>query len=841
MNLSLVIRAVDQFSGVFRQLERTSSTSVQKLDAISAKSQSMGMGAAATGLAMGAAILQPVKAYMAQEQALTDLSMAFDTVNGKSKFWPELVAQTEELGQKLPGTLADYANLLRAMKEGGISDEVLAKGGFRAAAYLKVLGKLAPEEAGKLTAIMSRSFGIAGEDMTKFVDIVQRAKFSFGLDLREMSDSIPYMAAGLKGLKVQGFEASKGIMALMGAGREGGLQGSMLGTSAAGLIESLPLLLRKLEKGKGYRMRDAEGVLAKHGIELEFFTKEGAFRGIPQMVGELDKLKAITSDKERLGAINSMFGDVAGRLVAVLGSDTYNTALKKLADQESLQKRINTATGTFSNLWEAATGTITVTLAKLGETVGPELKTFARWLNASADGIASWSSKHPTLTRFLFVTVTGVTLLTLGMGGLGLAVAGFARTASLAMTGIAMTSGLAATAAANIKLLAEYMMLAGGPMKGLLMLAGDAGWGRMAKLGTFLTSLTRLSTLGPAIAGALGSIGPAGWIILAVLAAISIASLLVWKNWTRLVNAVKPFLPVLKEWKDKLWAIAQDAMKPLREAMGPLRQAWGELKKAMSALWVQIRPLLVELDKLYKAFMRAFGSAMLRAIITLLKPFAYLLGVVLLAALYGLVNMLKTLAWALSGIVKAITWVIQKFTALVNAVTSITKQMKGSGKALMDNFAAGIKAGGVNAVRAVATVVAKVRRFLPFSPAKEGPLSDIHRIRFFETVADGLKPEALLSKIRGVMALARAGMTPGRLFRMAAAGAAVVAGAAGQGRAQASVSIDYHPSVKIEGGMGTPREIEAAVFRALSRDRDQLGRMVEDALARRGRVKFSGA
>ena len=58
---------------------------------------------------------------------------------------------------------------------------------------------------------------------------------------------------------------------------------------------------------------------------------------------------------------------------------------------------------------------------------------------------------------------------------------------------------------------------------------------------------------------------------------------------------------------------------------------------------------------------------------------------------------------------------------------------------------------------AIKGIVGGVRKFLPFSPAKEGPLKDIHRIRLVETIADGIKEAPLLSKVSGIMGKARAG------------------------------------------------------------------------------------
>jgi hypothetical protein len=46
----------------------------------------------------------------------------------------------------------------------------------------------------------------------------------------------------------------------------------------------------------------------------------------------------------------------------------------------------------------------------------------------------------------------------------------------------------------------------------------------------------------------------------------------------------------------------------------------------------------------------------------------------------------------------------------------------------------------------------RLRNFLPFSPAKEGALRDIHRIRLIETIADSMKPAPMVAAMRTVTA-----------------------------------------------------------------------------------------
>jgi hypothetical protein len=64
-----------------------------------------------------------------------------------------------------------------------------------------------------------------------------------------------------------------------------------------------------------------------------------------------------------------------------------------------------------------------------------------------------------------------------------------------------------------------------------------------------------------------------------------------------------------------------------------------------------------------------------------------------------------------------------------------------------------IKAKAKELYDAVKGTLSKVRNLLPFSPAKEGPLSDLHKtgLRFVETIAEGIKEDSLTAKASSIM------------------------------------------------------------------------------------------
>lgn len=114
----------------------------------------------------------------------------------------------------------------------------------------------------------------------------------------------------------------------------------------------------------------------------------------------------------------------------------------------------------------------------------------------------------------------------------------------------------------------------------------------------------------------------------------------------------------------------------------------------------------------------------------------------------GIVNSLKSAVTAsfkaLQRQVKSIWNLIKNaiVTPIKNAlklVTNLGSSFLKAGSGLINQMVRGIKNAAGNAVNAVKGVAGKVRNFLPFSPAKEGPLSDLNKLDFGGPIKDSLK------------------------------------------------------------------------------------------------------
>ena len=108
--------------------------------------------------------------------------------------------------------------------------------------------------------------------------------------------------------------------------------------------------------------------------------------------------------------------------------------------------------------------------------------------------------------------------------------------------------------------------------------------------------------------------------------------------------------------------------------------------------------------------------------------------------------------------------------------------IKETGSKIPQMLADGIKATIMMPYNLANTMVEKVRNLLPFSPAKEGPLRDLHKIKLVETIAATIKPAPLVNATSNALS-SFAGMSSPKPQAQGASGG----------------SINYSPTINISG------------------------------------------
>lgn len=88
------------------------------------------------------------------------------------------------------------------------------------------------------------------------------------------------------------------------------------------------------------------------------------------------------------------------------------------------------------------------------------------------------------------------------------------------------------------------------------------------------------------------------------------------------------------------------------------------------------------------------------------------------------------------------------FTAAWEWVKNLGSKFWEAGKNIVNSIWEGIKSMINKPIDAIKDMVSKIRDFLPFSPAKVGPLKTLHKVKIAETIATAIKPQPVVNAMQ---------------------------------------------------------------------------------------------
>ncbi|CHF66351.1 phage tail tape measure protein%2C family [Salmonella enterica subsp. enterica serovar Typhi] len=402
----------------------------RKLNAIKAKAEKTrelrnslagnGAGAMAAGVTTGMTLLAPVKAYSESENAANQLAGSMMGPGGKvAPEFEKINRLAVALGDKLPGTTADFQNMMTMLRRQGMSAQVILGGLGESAAYLGVQLQMAPTAAAEFAAKLQDATQTSEKDMMNLMDVIQKG-FYAGVDSGNMLQGFSKISSAMNIINKKGLEAVKTFAPLLVMAD----QGSMAGESAGNAY-------RKIFQAA----LDADNIKAVNddlkekgaGIKFNFSDGKGGFGGLENMYAQLEKLKKLNPETQ-MATMKDLFGNDAETLQALnimlsKGIEGYRETAAKLENQASLRERVDASLNTLGNKWEAATGTFTNAMASIGETVAPALKNLADWLGELASRLDGFVKRHPSLTSALFKMAAGFAVAATAVGAISLALA----------------------------------------------------------------------------------------------------------------------------------------------------------------------------------------------------------------------------------------------------------------------------------------------------------------------------------------------------------------------------------------------------------------------------------
>ena len=401
-----------------RQLKETLAQGMQNAPEL------MGMGAASYYGAK-TVMAPPVRAYSDLESATTDLRVAMmDAKKQVHGSFGAIAREAEKLGDFLPGSTKDFMGGASAMIRQGVDPAVVANGGLRASSYFGVLMGMNQAQSAETIAKVREAGGLKDNELVPMADLMQRGHYAFGLKPTDYLEVAKYAAPTYNTMGTTGLENAKRMLAIQGMAASVGLDGSSFGTNIAQMMNRLSQVDSRQNRNSS-EAKALRALLGKHGIELDFYDKEGRFMGPENMLTQLAKLRKL-NPVEQQRATYQLFGDEAGRPAQIMiqkGLEEYQRNLAKLDAQASLDDRITEKMNSFAMKLEALGGTIENVMARMAAPMGNASKPAIDAANGLFSKVGGFFEENPAVG-------------TAGLAGLGLGAAAGAWRGTGALLGL---------------------------------------------------------------------------------------------------------------------------------------------------------------------------------------------------------------------------------------------------------------------------------------------------------------------------------------------------------------------------------------------------------------------
>lgn len=684
--LSLIMNLIDNLTGPMAGVRSSVDGTVSKLQKVNSTLGSVAKTGAVmqeVGSQITGAVLSPVEATFETRRAIGELASL-----GVKDLGAVEDAAREFSDQWAGTTKADFIAAAYDIKSGiaTLSDEGVAE--FTSLAALTA--KATKSTAGEMTSLFATGYGIYKGYYDDMSDLEFGEMFSAGIakSVQQFKTTGSEMASSIENLGASATNANVPLeeqLTILGM-LQGTMSGREAGTKYAAFIQSA----------------------AKGGEELglSFLDANNQLKSLPEILDQLRGKYGDTIDAMEKQELASAFGtDEAVDLIDLL----YNKTEDLQGNILTMYDALGSGTGVATEMANAINETeperferLTQRIQNVKESIGNSLLPTINDLMSTGEQVltkvGSWVEENQELVRVIMLVV--------------LAIGGFL---TIAGTVIAVVSGVGLIITKTIsgfKLLKAGFLLAKGALTPLI-----------ASVWSFTAALLA---------------NPVTWIVIGIVALIAALVLLYNKcEWFRNgVNAIIDFF------KEKLGA----ALEVVTSIFSGIGNVIGSVMGAAKATVSQ------NLDNMRSAYESHGGGirGVAAAAIEGVKGI-YTAGFSFLDNLTGgklteiknkFVTSVSNIA---SGVAERFTAVKTAFTNGINAAKNIVSNAVNwffeSGKRVISTFANGIKSAFTGAVDAVKGGLQKIRNLLPFSDAKEGPLSTLTLSgqRTMTTYAHGLE------------------------------------------------------------------------------------------------------
>lgn len=202
---------------------------------------------------------------------------------------------------------------------------------------------------------------------------------------------------------------------------------------------------------------------------------------------------------------------------------------------------------------------------------------------------------------------------------------------------------------------------------------------------------------------------------------------LIQGTWENIKTVIDTTLNVIKTIITTVWNVIKGIITAVMALIkGDISGAWNAIKGIISSVMNGIKSIISSIWNGIKSIVSNTTNAIRSTISSVFN------------SLKGIVS------GAFNGVKSAIR---SGLTAGLNIVTNMGTKFKNAGRKIVTMLADGINGAAKKVTDAASNLMGKVRDFLPFSPAKVGPLTDIDNLDFGGPIEDSI--DDAMPKIRG--------------------------------------------------------------------------------------------
>ena len=774
--MSRVIRdAVDKSNDEFDKLQREIKNTSDMLDKLGQNMTKVGgaLTLAGGGLAYKLGITEAIPEAFQMEHRLRELGNV-GQLSAK---------QLEDMDKRL-ASISRYTNQMRPEIAEGLN--VLVASGIdptKALDYMNVIGRTATGEQAAIADISRTAFAVSDnlkvpiDDLAKSMDILAMSGKEGRFELKDMAAAFPSLTAGAAMLGMKGTPA----VASLGAALQVAMKGAGEASEAANNLENFiqkvtsPLAVKNFEEVFGVNLKQVllDAVAQGRDPILEVIEMMTELSG-----GDVFKVSEVFQDKQVLNFIKPMMQNL----------DEYKRIKASALSAEGV------VDSDFEHMMETTNEQFKLLKINMKELVFPHLHKPIELIN----NLLTKINNNPLLQKGLFGAIIGTIGLGILLTVLGTATIIIGKFVGMYGTFLKYARDLTPVLVQNSQKLMQFLglnsatnggfigniaqldkNLRNGLINGIKTLPANISKSSAALKDWTVTSIkampanfinglkafkTGFLSIPNLIKNAIIAFrafsvtlltSPIGWIALA----IGVVALVIYKYW-------KP----ISEFFKGMW-------QGLKEGLQPLMPLFQRMGKALSPILAPIKAIVDWFKKLIKPVEDIGGAAEKMGV------------------RFG----------------KAIANIIVKLVELVTKAFEF-------GSKITSMLAAGIMSGIAKVKGCISQVAQVIRDHLPHSPAKTGPLKDLHKVKIVETIASTLKPLPLQNAITKTLGVFSGGLK---------------ANVRGRSSAPASIVVTYNPTITISGS-----ESKEEFLKMLKKHKDEVVNIIKREFERKERVAY---